>query len=537
MKKLIISVLAIAATMGVQAQKSDATFNSVTETYTLNSDGSIDYDYSKSITYNTPFAFNSLFGETFIVYNPDFQTLKINECYTVQKDGTRIDAPANAFNEVLPSAAANSTAYNGLREMVVTHTGLETGATVTLDYSIKGTPEGTPTLDIDRIIPVAGADINEYKIVVKLPEGSKPLNWSLVGASVKPVVNGNTYTWTFRNIPVAPGEANSPTNHNGTLRLSATTAASLAEDLKPLTVETRDICRSGVVSDTMKTVEKIAAVQKFMRTRIATGRVTPEMTGYKLRQCNDVIVSAYGTPAEKAVAMAKMLRAEGVDAKMAMVFPRNVEVKNVANVSRYLVAADGKLYDANGSGEYNAGLRADRDVIFDVAGNEVAVTPATVMINTTTVERLSADSVKMYQQAYQTKGIDEKVAIKEGTLKKEGEYAVYTLAAPTVGVDSWMMPSLPTERKEMFEIPYAIDETCVYKINLDGVKSLTKDKTEKIENAAGSVELSIVNNDNVVTITRKISLKKSVYSASEYAAARELLLKWKSPAFKSIIVK
>ena len=110
MKKIIISAFAIFAVTAAVAQNSDATLNSVTETYTLNSDGSIDYDYFKSLTYNTQFAFNSLFGETFIVYNPEFQTLKINECYTIQSDGTRIDAPANAFTEVLPSAAANSSA-------------------------------------------------------------------------------------------------------------------------------------------------------------------------------------------------------------------------------------------------------------------------------------------------------------------------------------------------------------------------------------------------------------------------------------------
>lgn len=536
MKKYLISALAIFAALNAGAQKSDATLNSVVETFTLKPDGGIDYDYFKSLTYNTQFAFNSLFGETFIVYNPEFQKLTINDCHTVQADGTRIDAPANAFNEVLPSAAANSAAYNGLREMVVTHTGLETGATVTLDYSIKGTPDGTPTLDIDRIIPVAGAEIKEYKIVVKVPDGCK-LNWSLEGSNVKPVVNGNTYTWTFRNIPVAAGETNSGVNHEGMLRLSATTATSLAEDLKPFTVETRDICRSGVVSDTMKVEEKIAAVQKFMRTRIATGRVTPEMTGYRLRGCNDVIASAYGTQAEKAATMAKLLRAEGVDAQMAMVFPKDIEAKNVGNISRYLVKADGKLYDADGTGAYNAALRADRDVVMDVAGNEVAVTPATVKVDCTANVILTADSVKMTDFGCSVTGLNEKATLKEGTLKKEGGYAVYTIAAPSEGVDSWMMPTLASERKGVFEMPYAIDETCVYNINLEGAVSLTKDKSEKIENAAGSVEFSIVNNSGSVTVTRKIKLNKSQYSATEYAAVRALLLKWKSPAFKSIIVK
>ena len=538
MKKLIISAFAIFAAVGANAQKSDATLNSVTETYTLKPDGSIDYDYSKSITYNTPFAFNSLFGETFIVYNPDFQTLKINECYTTQSDGTRIDAPANAFNEVLPSAAANSAAYNGLREMVVTHTGLETGATANLSYTIKGSADGTPTLDIDRIIPTPGADIKEYKIVVNLPEGSAPLKWNIEGGKVTPVVKGNTYTWTFRNIAPAPGDPYSPANHSGTLRLTATTAGSLAENLQPFTVETFDDCvLPGVVSDTMSVAEKVAAVQKFMRTRIATGNVTPDLTGYHLRQCADVIAAAYGTPAEKAAAMAKILRGEAVNAQMVVVFPKETGAKSIRNISRYLVMADGKLYDPNGTGEYNAALRADRDVIYDLGGTEINVKPVYVKVDCSATINLSADSVTVKEENCSIDGIDESISIKAGEITKRAPYMVYTIASPTKGVDNWGMQSLPSERKNQFEIPYPIDETCTYTINLDGVSSSTKDKSEKVENAAGSVELKIVNNGRSVSIVRHINLKKSVYSPAEYADVRALLLKWKSPAFRSIIVK
>lgn len=538
MKKIIISAFAAFAVISAGAQNSDATLNSVTETYTLNPDGSIDYDYFKSLTYNTQFAFNSLFGETFIVYNPDFQKLKINECYTIQKDGTRIDAPDNAFNEVLPSAAANSAAYNGLREMVVTHTGLETGATATLSYSIKGLPGGTPVLDIDRVIPVQGANIKEYKVVVNLPDGDMKLRWSLDGGKVSPVVKGNTYTWTFRNIPAASGDQYSPANHAGTLRLTATTSGSLAENLTPMTIETRDIFRlPGVVTDTMSVDCKVAAVQKFMRSRIATGGVTPDLTGYRLRQCSSVVGSAFGTPAEKAAAMAKILRCEGVNAQTVVVFPKNLGVKNVPAISRYLVMADGKFYDPNGTGEYNAGVRADRDVIYDLAGNEVAVAPAAVKVDCSAEIALCVDSVSLIRNNCTVAGLDGDCQIKAGTVAKRAPYLVYTVADPTKGVDSWGMQSLASSRKNAFEIPYAIDEKCVYTIKLNGVSSLTENKNEKIENAAGSVELQVVNNGDTVTITRQISLKKSIYSPAEYAAVRALLLKWKSPAFRSIIVK
>ena len=224
---MCISERCIAAAVAANAQ-SDATLNSVTEIYTLKPDGSVDYDYSKSITYHTHHSFFSLFGETFVVYNPEYQKLKINDSYTVQKNGKKVVSPANAFNEVLPSAAANSADYNGLKEMGITHTGLEPDATTYLSYTIEGTPDGAPSLDIDRIIPVQGADIKEYKIVVNVPEGVK-LNWSLLGSDVKPAISGNTYTWTFHNVPVAVGEPNSPVNNSGMLRLSATSAGSLEE--------------------------------------------------------------------------------------------------------------------------------------------------------------------------------------------------------------------------------------------------------------------------------------------------------------------
>ncbi len=538
MKKIIISAFAIFAVTAAVAQNSDATLNSVTETYTLNSDGSIDYDYFKSLTYNTQFAFNSLFGETFIVYNPEFQTLKINECYTIQSDGTRIDAPANAFNEVLPSAAANSSAYNGLREMVVTHTGLETGATASLSYSIKGKPEGAPTLDIDRIIPVQGANIKEYKIIINLPDGSNKLNWSLDGVKLEPVIKGNTYIWTFRNIPAASGDPHSPVNHTGTIRFTATNSASLAENLRPLTVETFDICRlPDVVTDTMSVDEKIAAVQKFMRSRIATGSVTPDLTGYNLRQCSEVVGSAYGTPAEKAAAMAKILRGEGIDAQMVVVFPKEITARNISNISSYLVMAGGKFYDPNRDGEYNAALRADRDVIFDLAGNEIAVNPSVVKMDCTATISLCADSVTVIKDNCSLAGIAGDCSIKAGSIAKRSPYAIYTVASPSKGVDSWGLQLLPSTRKDLFEIPYAIDENCVYTINLNGVSSSTKDKSERIENSAGCVELKIANDGDSVSISRHINLKKSVYSPAEYDDVRQLLLKWQSPAFRSVIVR
>src|SRR6056297_1598782 len=101
---------------------SDALYKKIIKTYTLNEDGSVDYQYQHELDLYSYYAFNRLYGETFIVYNPDYQTLKIDTSYTTMADGKIVQSPENAYNEVLPRMASGAPPYSHLREMVVTHT-------------------------------------------------------------------------------------------------------------------------------------------------------------------------------------------------------------------------------------------------------------------------------------------------------------------------------------------------------------------------------------------------------------------------------
>ncbi|MDE6097066.1 MAG: DUF3857 domain-containing protein [Muribaculaceae bacterium] len=524
MKKYILTAVGVVAFLASYAQKNDATLNKVTETYTLKPDGAIDYDYSKSMIYHTHYSFFTLFGETFVVYNPAFQKLTINECKTTQKDGTVVKAPDNAFNEVLPAGAANSKDYNGLREMVITHTGLEPDCTVDLSYSITGSPDGSPTLDIDRVIPIQGADIKEYNIVVNVPHGTK-LDWSVSDSDVKPVIKENTYTWTFRNIPAAAGDYYAPASHKGQPRLSVTTAGSLEEALRPLTVETTDICEAPAnVLDGKTTIEeKAEAIQKFIVENIATGNVAPALTGYRFRQCASVLASAFGTPAEKALAMAKLMRSAGIDAGVVVVFPKNIKTRNIANISKFIVKAGDKFYGIDKTGAYEAGNHADRDDLVDLAGNQVSVSFNPLVINDTVDVELSVK--------------DGEVETNEGSVAKRGSYWAYTVPENKKGVDSWGMTQLNSKRTDWFEIKSPIVETDVFTIRLDGLTSLTKSCDFNLENAAGSVKLSIENAGSQVIIRREIKLDKSLYPPTEYQMVRALLLEWYSPAYRRLILR
>ncbi|MBP5189289.1 MAG: DUF3857 domain-containing protein, partial [Bacteroidales bacterium] len=83
----------------------DAEYNLIRRTYKINSDGTMDISYRKEIKLlrNRAITAYADKGETFILYNPAIDELRINESYTIRKDGSRVQTPANAFIDQLPS--------------------------------------------------------------------------------------------------------------------------------------------------------------------------------------------------------------------------------------------------------------------------------------------------------------------------------------------------------------------------------------------------------------------------------------------------
>jgi len=214
-------------------EPNDALFKSIKKVYELNPDGSMNYHYQHELKYITHFSFNRLYGESFIIYNPNFQELTFNKVETTMADGKVVKAPENAFNMVLPRFAAGAPAFNHLREMVVTHTGLELGCTVDFDYEIHSESGYLPFLN-KNIILQEQVPVENLEIVVKVPEGTE-LNYKLVNidGQVKTTQkDGYTqYTWSFENINNKVYESNQPQDQSHLPRLIFTDAT-MAEALK-----------------------------------------------------------------------------------------------------------------------------------------------------------------------------------------------------------------------------------------------------------------------------------------------------------------
>ena len=69
-KYILLLIIGLIVTLPSKGQPYEAVFNKVAEAYTINNDGSTEYRYQKELKLNTHRSFDSMYGETFIVYNP-----------------------------------------------------------------------------------------------------------------------------------------------------------------------------------------------------------------------------------------------------------------------------------------------------------------------------------------------------------------------------------------------------------------------------------------------------------------------------------
>ncbi len=213
MRKYIISiVLILFASSTLISAETDAVFKEIKKEYTMHTDGSLEYRYSKELQLNSQYAFNRMYGETFIIYNPDFQKVKIHHAYTIMANGRKVIVPENAYNKVLPRAASNYPAYNQMVELVITHTGLEMGATIFLDYSIISQPPFVKEL-MATVVLEERVIVENYELVLKVP-ARRGLKYFLTNSEVKANEKNDgkyrSYIWKFENLKASASEQSAP---------------------------------------------------------------------------------------------------------------------------------------------------------------------------------------------------------------------------------------------------------------------------------------------------------------------------------------
>lgn len=536
---------------------SEAEYKKLAKTWTLNADGSQKFRYKMELTLFTHTAMNGTYGESFIVYNPQYQELKINSSYTKQKDGTIIKTPDNAFVEVLPRNAADAPAYNHLKEMVVVHTGLELGATIYLDYTVTSKPGYLPEVDIFEEL-LQSSPVKEYTLTIVTPE-VKELAYTLTNnpakASVKRSGGTCTTSWTLRNLPASSRAPFVYVKNGDVPFLAATTYASEGEALATLLKQFNPsgdpqltTLAESLTEGEKKDEDKLEAILEYTTNHIANNGLTLDQTGYRLRPADAVMSTAYGTEVEKANLLAGLLDGAGFKAEPMATYQAYAD-KGLAlkAVDQLFVSCmvNGELYLFSTSSTHRPQtVNFDRTPLFSLqTGKPVAIAvPQDYQIKSDIAVRFkdgkvttsTKESVGKELMPYFTTGNSENE--QTAPLKVENGYATISLPDAEYGFSHLPYGYLNSQRKENLLIPRPVNEVYTYTIECPENMELRTPETDKtIRNAAGSLTISVKKNGRTATVTRSLELNKQLYTPAEYKELRQLLTEWSDVNGKTLL--
>jgi transglutaminase-like putative cysteine protease len=274
-----------------------------------------------------------------IDWNDARSEMRVEQARTYMRDGTIRDAKENSL---VPNTAHElewAVPYAHLRQMVVSQVGVEHGSTSVLAYTVSDRkPAGAPlwgTIELRGDLPVL-----DQSITIEVPEGT-PLRWGAIRAQLTPETasRGGSVTTTFRRRDVgAVNLAELPSGRAGVERLVYSTAASwadarawLAKRVEAAIAPDASVKAAAEEAVTGATLdeEKISRVHKFVVDGLQAIAWPVAAFDYAVRPAAEVLKSSVGHPLDKAVLLAAMLRALGLEAKIALAASEREIAKDV----------------------------------------------------------------------------------------------------------------------------------------------------------------------------------------------------------------
>ncbi|MBN2683085.1 MAG: DUF3857 domain-containing protein [Bacteroidales bacterium] len=570
----------------------DAVYLKMEKEYTLNENGSVIYRYAHKLKYLTHLSFNRLYGETFVVYEPEFQKLKINHSVTTMADGTKVVTPENAYNEVLPHFAENFPYLNNMREMVITHTGLEIGAIVDLDYEIRSQKDFFPFLMGMEDI-TASSPVKEMIIRVKVPKG-KELNYFLktknqMNPSVSSEGNFSVYTWVFKNVPASSREMSAGESNFSVLQFSTEKMDKAIELVSEKIEYDKELPEQlkvkvdKIISAGKKGLILAKELQNLLISELNQFYVPVFYNILKSRTAVDVWNSNGATSFELAKLLRKVLRYAGFDAFITQNVNPEDYSNNVGNIfifgeplvrldfegeqyflsPTYLNRTDYEFYME--TSDFILVDKEDKAVIIDkeFPNNSLEVVGdlklSDKMFSGTMDVVCSGTLNPYYNLLNESKGVSEffsqsvrgkvvennkpfsKLSFDlEQAIAPQGETDYFFVSIPMAnnGIEAHGFKVLPEDRKSNLDLPYIFTEKYAYSISLSSdMKLISNNVNEKIENKLGIVHVIIEQTDGKINIERLVEIKKRIIKPEEYKDFKQIMDIWNNPAFREIVFK
>ncbi len=572
----------------------DAVYENVVYEYILNEDSSTIFNYSHKLKLLSYYSFQRRYGESFIVYDPNHQELKIKTSETTMADGTKVQSPENAFNKVVPRFAGHAAPYMHLREMVVTHTGLEKNATIDFSYSIETGKDFLPGLQA-KVFLRKRSPVKNFEVRVVVPKG-KEINYHLANSKVKPDINNTArwtvYKWNFNNVPLLEVEPTQPPwgEFVPTLYISSASPEYVKEHLlgeenafKPN--EKMKTKVTELIKDKTSGKEKGLALANYVKNNVGLMDCNPLEYGYKPLTAIETFQNNVGSALDKAVLLKTMLTEAGLDTEMACAssyrtnkedislltqyssFPIYFEGEDMFLCTRhevhqkYPAGADEKVYcllskEATPK-RFNDLTYKDNAINFQ---GELTISDDMKISGKGNLEmggffrheleeKCVGKSVKKLFHHPNIKAVADSSSIKiardEPTtcdvtfnqgkaLEKEGEVYVFPIPAATSIADMFHLPLSSAPRQTPLEVkePYMVEYS--WEINYpEKFNTFYKKNEDDIEmkNEVGSISCSMEDKGGKIELIRSLSIEKQVIEPGNYKDFYALIKNWKDKRF------
>ena len=480
-----------------QQTKPDAKYKLIRQHYKVNTDGTTEYNYRKEITLirNRAITAYADKGETFIVYNPSFQHLTINECYTIRKDGSKVQTPKRAFVEQLPSDCESCGRFNGIIELAIVHTALEYDCTIVLDYTI------TSKCDIlqEKIQLTQDCPVEKYEIIVDVPRDGKLYSHiDANGSKVRQLKDSHTLHIEATNLDQVSADRYLPAAASIYPTVYFSNTESLCDrmrqmkDMLPaaqtyILITKENIRKSGNHTDHERNLMLVEALRDYVADNIRTNNIPPALLGYTSAEPAEVWASACGTPYEKAQTLAALFRQAGFYAYVSL---GEEEIKTI----------DDKKFHITHSEQTTVNVVVDNEQF-----------ALTAIAKTTLKPTERNHSIIRNIEWTPTAGSD--------------GYAIYTLPAGDnpIGIDAAFLASKRTTPLQAA----TCDDEYTHNIHLTEKATLLNPvETAYSIDGLGSINVSIRQNGDNITVTKRLKIEKSIIDRESYSDFRQMMIDW-----------
>lgn len=580
--KISLLILLSVVVSSLFSNNYDACYKLLKKEYIFNNEGGYTLNYEHKLQFNTYQSFHRFYGETFIIYDPQYQTLNVTRNQTTMADGKLIVGPENALNEVLPFWAANSGAYNHIREMVVTHTGLEVGAVSELSYTINSKKPTIGNIQIVEPLRI-NVPVDNLEIIFIVPNGvdfSISEKTNLPAPEIVTEPDKTIYKYTLTEVPAV--EIPSMTDKSFIPHIIAQTGTESLSDLLQRITPTA----GGEKSISIEDFDTVLDVQKEI-VNIRTINVPVEFQIFPLQTPDITTKRNSGTPLEKAILFQKMLSDRGISSAILFKAPEVLIDDNCANIGAvtdifvlldvdktpcalspvYLhksnpIDIQGYAYVAKTSQglqrvdrksinktTINADLQLKYDkkrkqlslsgtgeVTIEGAGNNYVVSKeyqpkASEIVSGKSAQIKNCKKKDLYSCSYELEFSDNNL---------KGTHRVYKVELPMAkpGINSWNLDLLNRSQANPLRLPYGLQQEEIYTINIPkGALPITKKISEKRETTFGELELSLTYTKTQIVVKRKILIRSSLILPPDYEVFAEIFQLWNSDKTKEFYIE